>query len=127
MQLLPQVLTSHVTPQGKMAREPGAEDATAFISQFEYFKQKRKGGLILGINCSREVPLPSSADNINWIALISQILAAKYLQNQSSSHPGVEQKGNQGQALGFCIVPMQRNSSPDTKPNCLELHPAREQ
>lgn len=101
MQLLPQVLTSHVTPQGKMAREPGAEDATAFISQFEYFKQKRKGGLILGINCSREVPLPSSADNINWIALISQILAAKYLQNQSSATLAWSRKATRAKHLVF--------------------------
>lgn len=109
-----------------MVREPGAEEATAFISQLEYFKQKRKGGLILGINCSREAPLPSRADNINWIAVISQILTV--LAKSELSHPGVEQKGNQGQALRFCTVPMQRNPSPDTGPfssqtawNCILL------
>lgn len=60
----PDFFCSH-SAQESTARESGAEDATAFISQLEDFKQKRKGGLILRINCSREVPLPSRADSIN--------------------------------------------------------------
>lgn len=113
-----------------MAKESGAEDATAFISQLKYFKQKRKGGLILGINCSREVPLPSRADNINWIAVISQILTAKYLQNQSSTTLGWSRKAT-SPSTSFVHSPHAEKSLPRLgaiqQPNCLELHPVREQ
>lgn len=130
MELLPQVLTPYVTPQGSMAKESGAEDATTFISQLKYFKQKRKGGLILGINCSREVPLPSRADNINWIAVISQILTAKYLQNQSSTTLGWSRKAT-SPSTSFVHSPHAEKSLPRLgaiqQPNCLELHPVREQ
>lgn len=55
MQLLWQVLTSAVPPQGSLPRRQGAADAPASFYQLEDLKQKRKGGLTLGINCSREV------------------------------------------------------------------------
>lgn len=89
-QFLWQVPTSAVPPRGSLPRKQGAADATAFIYQLEDIKQKRKGGLTLRINCSREVSSSpaseaseSRIDNINSIAVISPIITAKYLSNKS--------------------------------------------
>lgn len=74
--------------QRSLPRERGAADSTAFIYQLKEFKQKRKCGLTLGVNCSTEV-FSFSASEVsesrvdNSIAITSQIITAKYLQNKS--------------------------------------------
>jgi len=79
-----------VPPLGSLPRKRGAADAITFIYQLGDFKQKRKGGLTLGINRSREVSSSqgseaseSGVDSTNSVAVISQITTAKYSQNKS--------------------------------------------